>query len=180
MFSIKSSPLPEGAFLQNEITDPEVYADCFYADLPRRVTLQQYIRAYFDAPVFRAERVILKHALSSPSTTEDVHNLAKGTGTSLAAWHMTHRDNEQILLAIPKGPVRTWLMVTKHPSKTGHSRLYFGTALVPPSNPRKSQLKIPPVYRFFIGPHRLYSRLLLSQAIRALRTAPEDRLSLSI
>lgn len=172
MFSIQTGPLPTDAFLHEVSSGPEIYADCFYADLSRTVTLPQYIRAFFDSAVFRMERVILTYFLSSPSSKADVQALACGTGTRLAAWQVTKRGETQILLSIPSGPVRTWLMVQDLGADAPRSRIYFGTALVPKTD-ESGAPQLSASYRHFTGLHRFYSKLLLSQALHRLGKMPD-------
>lgn len=168
MFSVQNGPLPEDSYLRDYGPKTGSYTDCFYLDVKRDVLLGDYIRAFFNTPIFRLERVILATFLGAGSSRQDVLDLASGAGTKLAAWQMEERSDDQILLAVTDGPVRTWLMVGQSPEGKG-TRLYFGSAVVPMATNDQGEPEIGDVYKRFMGFHKLYSRILLKSAARKLR-----------
>jgi hypothetical protein len=67
MFSIESCPLPDEALL-NTYAENGAYTDCYRTDICAAVTLAEYVNAFYTTRVFRLERIILKWAVSRPST----------------------------------------------------------------------------------------------------------------
>lgn len=173
MASVKTTSLPEESFLQSYQAQDGGYADCFVLEggEPNAPILGDYIFAFFNSPIFRLERVLLKTFLSAPSSTADVEALAFGGGVRLASWQLEERAEDQILLAVKNTPVRTWLMVSPPSPEGGPARIYFGTALVPTERDKAGNPTIPAMYRRFIFFHRAYSKLLLWSAGLGLRNA---------
>ncbi len=131
MPSIRESQIPAGALLQNYAQQSGCYTDCFFGTLQRRVSLRDYIIAFFDTPVFRLERWILGLTAAKPSSLEDVERLADGSSDRIAMWRVEHRTDDEVLMAVDRGQVRTWLMVSPSVSRETETQLLFGSAVVP-------------------------------------------------
>ncbi|MEM1237990.1 MAG: hypothetical protein AAGI10_13555 [Pseudomonadota bacterium] len=102
------------------------------------------------------ERKILAAFFKAPSSDRQILALAEGTGDRLAAWHVEARENDEILLAVGDGPIRTWLSVRD-------GTLWFGSVVLAGTDGRQSF-----AIRAAMPFHALYSRILLASARRAL------------
>ncbi len=166
MFGIASCELPEDALLAT-YRDSGAYADCYAVDIPRRLTQASYVQAFYSTPVFRIERLILKWAVSRPSTDREAQQLALGSLDQFAAWTVEARADNQLLLCDFMGRTRSWLMAAPLPDGRG-TRLYFGSAVVPVHDPKSGQSVMGRGFRLMLGFHKLYSQILLHAARRRL------------
>jgi len=166
---IAKLPLPEEALLQRYAKTPGHYTDCYATDVESSVTLEDFIMAFYRSPVFKVERVILKLALSKPSTDEEVEDMAKGRTTKFAAWNVEDRNDTQLLLCDFSGSTRSWLMISRPGHDKGHTRLYFGSAVVPRIGKNGEVQKMGFVFTSLMGFHKLYSRALLRSAKSSLK-----------
>ena len=164
MSTIQPRPLPDNALL-GEYARNGAYTDCYATDVPAAVSHERYVAAFYTTPLFKLERVILKWAVSKPSTDEQARQLAAGSLDTFAAWSVEKRVENQLLLRDFLGRTRSWLMVAPLADEAGvGTRLYFGSAVVPRG---KSGSGPPPL----LGFHQLYSRALLRSARVSLRFA---------
>ena len=161
-----STKLPGTAFLNTYEQSKGVYTDCFQTELPKGVSLESFINAFFNTWLFRLERLILSIAAKKPATDGDIARLADGTSDTMSAWQVERRDDDQILLEVPKTPIRTWLMREGEGETT---QLYFGSAILPHATDRNGNPKMPFLFHALLGFHKLYARALLFSAKRALR-----------
>ncbi len=160
----KSEEFPAGAMLE-AYARSGAYTDCFLGAVDRPVSLSEYLDSFYSTWVFRVERWILGAFVGSPSSDDDVRELASGSASEFAAWRVEDRDLNQIVLAA--GPTRSWLMVeVEDAAGSSQSVLYFGSAVVPRGSGRVGWY-----FRVFAGLHVMYSRVLLGAAIRRLREA---------
>jgi hypothetical protein len=136
------------------------YTDCFCVDVPKDVSFEAYITAFYTSWLFKMERIVLR-LVKRPSTDLEVAELAVGTRTRFAAWDVEKREEQQILMCDMAGRTRSWLMV--EPSGDG-TRLYFGSAVVPD----KKSGKMGWVFNALLGFHKVYSVQLLKAAVRNL------------
>jgi len=83
--------IPEGSLLQRCVSEG-VFADCYCTALPVRVSHAEYVEAFYTTAVFKAERWLLKWALSRPSSDRDAHQRAIGASHTFAAWRVEGRD----------------------------------------------------------------------------------------
>lgn len=135
------------------------------ADIDREVSQAEYIRAFYTTLPFKTERLILKWAVSKPSTDEEAGKLAVGTTDRFAAWYVEGREESQLLLSDFRDSTRSWLMTERG---EGTTRLYFGSAVVPEVDAETQQARMGKRFSLLMGFHRLYSRILLSAARRRL------------
>lgn len=152
--------LPPGALLKR-YRDEGAYTDCYAADVAGSVDLAAFISAFYNSRAFRPERWLLGWAVKRPATAGDVAQLACGKSQRFSAWTVEARTDDQLLLRDFQGRTRSWLMVKP---VAGATRLHFGSAVVPG---RTGGDRI--VFRALLGFHRLYSRILLGSAVKALR-----------
>lgn len=164
MFSVKSCQIPNGALLNNYLRKG-TYTDCYVTDIRGPVSHAQYVTAFYTTRIFKLERLILKLAVSKPSSDTQVTQLANGSIDTFAAWHVEARGVNQLLLCDFVHRTRSWLM-TDQVTGTGSpcTRLYFGSAVVPVENPETGEFTPGMAYQALLGFHRLYSRILLRAA----------------
>jgi hypothetical protein len=170
MGPIKNSPLPKEALLRLYLRDGH-YTDCFSTDISQSVTHSQYVTAFYTTLLFKIERLILRLAVSKPSTDTDAVQLAEKQRDTFAAWNVEARDDNQLLLCDFQGRTRSWLMVEPMPTEQGpRTRLYFGSAVVryrkSESERKSSTFEFGMLLRF----HRLYSVALLYSAKKRLES----------
>ncbi len=164
MFSIEPCNLPDGSLLQTYSNDG-AYTDCYATGVNRKITLPDYLRAFYTTVPFRMERTILSWAIAKPSTDGDVDLLAEGRVDRFAAWTVEARCDDQILLSDYRGRTRSWLMCRPSGSDDAEStRLYFGSAVVPTRTGESDELRLGKTISALLLFHKLYSRILLSSA----------------
>lgn len=171
MPKVQASRLPSGALLSRYETDGS-HTDCYATDIPFSVSHEQFVIAFYTTMLFRIERLILKLAVSRPSTDEQAADLAGGRRQEFAAWSVEDRCSDQILLSDFKGRTRSWLM-TRNIEKESipRTRLFFGSAVVPIQKKRTGKEGLGISFRLLLGFHRLYSIALLSSAAARLTRA---------
>lgn len=164
MFSIKSCRIPDGALLNTYLREG-TYTDCYVTDIRGSVSHGQYVTAFYTTRIFKLERLILKVVVKRASTDAEVKQLAAGSIDAFAAWSVEARSEDQLLLADFSGRTRSWLMaVPIAGDRWAHTRLYFGSAVLPVKNSRTGKVELGFVYRTLLGFHRLYSVVLLYAA----------------
>lgn len=168
MPEINPCQLPEKALL-NRYDRAGYYHDCFVTEAAGRISLEQYVLAFYTTALFRLERFILKWAVSRPSTDAQVAALAQGKVKAFAAWQVEDRREDQLLLSDFRGRTRSWLMVSaSHDAQSAYTRLYFGSAIVPDQTEASGRPRIGPMYRALLGFHKTYSVALLGSARQKL------------
>lgn len=169
--SIESCDLPDGALLGRYAINGG-YTDCYATDVSAAVSQAQYVSAFYTTPLFKLERVILKVALSMPSTDSQAEQLAEGAINAFAAWRVEDRTENQLLLTDFRGRTRSWLMVAPITVEGGvRTRLYFGSAVVPVKNAGNGKPAMGLGFRLLLGFHKLYSVALLRAARARLEAA---------
>jgi hypothetical protein len=155
VFSIQScSLLRDGA-----------YTDCYVTAISGPVSHAQYVTAFYTTFVFKLERLILKWAVSKPSTDAEARQLATGLIEAFAAWQVEKRSENQLLLSDFRGRTRSWLMVAPLVTDSGRgSRLHFGSAIVLGKNSKTGRSTLGFGFRSLLGFHKLYSIVLLHSA----------------
>jgi hypothetical protein len=168
MFSIRTAAVPENGLLHTYASRQGCYTDCYYADVPKHVLLEELIFAFFTTPVFRLERKLLGLCASHPSTTADVENLASGASDTLAFWKVEAREESQLIMIVAEGPIRSWLMVEPLAKDQNRTRLYFGSAVLTRKNKKTGEVKMDLLFYSLRGFHKIYSRILLGLARRRI------------
>jgi hypothetical protein len=161
MLSIDKSEIPGGALLEIYKVDG-TYTDCFTTEMPGRITLPEFVFAFYTTLIFKVERLILKWTIAKPSTDAQASQLADGRIQTFAAWYVENKGENELLMCDLQGRTRSWLMVSAlNTAGDVKTRLYFGSAVVPVRNPKTGELSLGFAYRTLIGFHRIYSVLLL-------------------
>jgi len=157
---IETCSLPDDALLQ-AYARSGAYTDCYCTQLSSPATLADFVAAFYTTWLFRLERIVLRIAVSRPSSDADARQLADGNMNTFAAWSVEARTVDQLLMCDFRGRTRSWFMVSG-------TRLLFGSAVV---SVTVTELK----FGFLLGLHRLYSRALLRAARSRLQSAAFNR-----
>ena len=162
------SELPASSYL-DQYRRAGAYTDCYVIELAFDLPLESYIEAFYTTWLFKLERWVLTWLARRPSTDAQARELALGRREGFAAWHQEQRDDRQLLMCDFQGNTRSWLMCM--PLDPGQAtRLYFGSAIVPATDPQTGEKQLAWIFRRLLGFHRLYSRgLLRAAANRASR-----------
>lgn len=164
MLSIDKRKLPDEALLAR-YDQHGTYTDCYTTDLDGLVTHSEFVVSFYTTILFRIERLILKWAVSRPSTDEDAERLANGETDKFAAWYVEDRAENQLLMCDFRDRTRSWLMVSQLSSDEGvRTRLYFGSAVVPVRDPESNEVSLGRSFHLLAGFHKLYSVALLRSA----------------
>ncbi|APX13792.1 hypothetical protein BWR18_09085 [Tateyamaria omphalii] len=137
------------------------YTDCFETPVSAPVSLAAFIRAFYTQPLFKAERLVLRIAARQPSTDAEVQALADGQADAFAVWSVSGRNEQELLMADRSGRTLSWLM-----ADAGHLR--FGSVVVP-ERTKLGKLTLGPVFHSLLSAHKVYSRALLSGAVRRVQ-----------
>jgi hypothetical protein len=156
--------LPESALLQR-YREAGAYTDCYAVDVAAPVTQAEYVEAFYTTWVFKLERAILATLVAKPSTDAEARALALGEADAFAAWRVEARTEDQLLLCDYRGRTCSWLMATP---VAGGTRLHFGSAVVPVTDPRTGRKAMGGAFAALLGFHKLYSRVLLRAAVAML------------
>lgn len=159
---IQPCELPDEALLR-QYRESGAYTDCFRVEVAGAVSQAQYIEAFYTTWLFKFERLLLGWFASRPSTDVEARALAAGETDAFAAWRVEGRTPDQLLMCDLQGRTRSWLLsvATQDGSST---RLYFGSAVVPVTDPRSGRKAMGLAFRALLGFHKVYSRLLLGAA----------------
>ena len=164
--------LPEGALLKPYAQTEGCYTDCYALDFPRSVDLADFVTAFYTTPLFKLERIILRFAVSRPSTDDHARMVATGEAERFAAWNVEGRSTDQLLMCDMAGRTRSWFKTEPVDGEAdGKTRLFFGSAVVPRSDEDGRDGGLGFVFSALLGFHKLYSRALLYSAGKRLASA---------
>ncbi len=164
MFSIQPCSVPDDSLL-GIYRSTGAYTDCYATDINGVVSHKQFVTAFYTTSLFKLEGMILKWALSRPSTDAQAEQLASGAADRFAAWHVEKRCENQLLMCDFQSRTRSWLMVAPLKTDSGPAtRLYFGSAVIPVEDAKTGTLALGPGFRALLGFHKVYSKALLSAA----------------
>jgi hypothetical protein len=151
------------------------FADCYAVDIAGSISLERYVEAFYTTRVFKIERLILKYAVSLPSTDDEARQLAAGTIDRFAAWHVEARRDDQLLLCDFQRRTRSWLMVAPAMHANGpQTRLYFGSGVVAVIDRKTGVASQGRVFRALLGFHKVYSKVLLHAARSRLQRSQRN------
>ena len=161
MPAIDTCPLPANALLERYARDG-AYTDCYATEVAGTIDCTRYVEAFYTTPLFKTERLILKLAVSAPSTDAQARQVASGDLDRFAAWRVEARAPDQLLMCDMFGSTRSWFMVVPATgSSSARTRLYFGSAVTKTAMNRR-------MFRWLTGFHVLYSKALLRSARRRI------------
>ena len=154
--------LPDDALLARY--QPPDYTDCFSVTVAGEVSLAEFVYAFYTAPLFRCERIILK-LIGRGSSDADARRLVRNEQDTFAAWSVEGRTDNQLLMCDFQSRTRSWFAV--YPvwdgvaSEKPATQLCFGSAVI-------ARAASSPGFGLLGWLHRLYSLLLLRGAVRRL------------
>lgn len=161
MILIKPCQLSDTALLSTYMREG-AYTDCYTTVISKPVTHAQYVSAFYTTIVFKLERLILKWAVSRPSSDAQAKQLAEGATDKFSAWYVEKRCENQLLMCDFRGRTRSWLMIESVESGNDiNTRLYFGSAVVPVKNKKTGKSSFGLGFYALLGFHKFYSRVLL-------------------
>jgi len=164
MFLIEKRPVPINTSL-HKYSFEGGYADCFLTEIPGQVSLPDFLFAFYTTPLFQLERLILKLAVSKPSTDLEARQVADGASEHFATWQVEDRNENEILMCDFRGRTRSWFMTIPVSTVNGfRTQLYFGSAVVPKRNSKTGQSSLELGFQALLGFHQIYSTLLLYSA----------------
>ncbi|MFT7776176.1 hypothetical protein [Roseateles sp.] len=160
----QSMPLPPTSLLARLARDRGAFADAYALQLPRTVTLAEFVEAFYTTRLFKAERVLLR-LFGKPSTDAMARAVARGEGPRLAIWTVEAREGDELLMHEDSGATRSWFRAE---SGAGGTTLWFGSAVLPRRRVAGGEPRFGVVFHALLGFHRWYSRALLTAAARQL------------
>ena len=165
MTKIRAAQLPADSLLARS-RGPECYRDAFCVEVPRAVSLPEFIAAFYSSAAFTPERWAL-HLIGRGASRADIAALADDRTRSFAAWEVEAREEHALLMRDYQDFTCSWLAVEPSPpSSSGavgqmsSTTLWFGSGV---RRPDRWQV------RAMLGFHKTYAKLLLAGAARALR-----------
>lgn len=165
MNAVTAGAMPDQALL-SRYREKKAFTDCYIVDIPRPVSLPEYVGAFYTTPLFKLERFFLTFTVGKPSSDAQAHLMARGERARFAAWTVEDRADDQIILCDFLGKTRSWLMCAAQP---GGTRLYFGTAVVPKRVSATGGVSLGWAFRLMLVFHHLYAPALLSAAAKQLQ-----------
>jgi len=174
MTTVTPCELPHGALLHAQRA-AGAFTDCYCVELDAKVTQAAFVRAFYTAPLFKLERLVLAWLARKPSSDAQAGELADGSRDEFAVWRVERREPDQLLLVDQTGRTRSWLMTQAQAggAAPAATRLYFGSALVPRVDRRTGRRSYGPLFAPLLGFHKLYSRALLRAAASSLMRASD-------
>lgn len=142
------------------------FVDCYYIDIPKEISLEKYIQAFYTTILFKVERGILSISTLKFASDKDAVQLSLGQTKDYSIWSVENRQDNQILLAEFTGKTKSWLMV--QPRKNSMTRLYFGSVVVPKNLSDSGQASFGLLFHVLSKFHQIYSRALLKAATKKL------------
>ncbi|WP_191601532.1 hypothetical protein [Marinomonas algicola] len=160
--------LPEVA-LSARYRENGAFVDCYSVDVPKEISLEKYIQAFYTTPLFKIERTILSLATLKATSDKDAIRLSTNQTRHYSIWTVENRVDNQILLADVTGKTKSWLMVQELKSgKSSITRLYFGSVVVPKGVSKNGQASFGFVFHLLSQFHKTYSRALLNATAKKL------------
>ena len=167
MPKVFESELPSNALSATYKTQG-AFVDCYYSEIAKDVSLDQYIQAFYTTPLFKLERSLLSLATFKGASDHDALALSLGKSDRYSIWTVEGREANQILMRDFTGNTRSWLMVEKANGSEVKNRLYFGSVVVPKGKAEKGQASFGGLFHLLGKFHQVYSKALLSAAYKKL------------
>ncbi len=96
MTPTESTPPPD-SLLALLAAERRAFADAYTLDLPRVVSLADFVEAFYTTRLFKLERWVLT-LLGRPSSDRAARELAQGRGQRFAAWTTQARTDHELLM----------------------------------------------------------------------------------
>lgn len=165
---VTDTPVPPASLLGRLAAERHAFADACTLRLPRRVSLGEFVEAFYTTRLFKLERWLIARA-GRPCSDADVRLLAQGANVRMAMWTVQARTASELLMHEDSGVTRSWFKVDADSAGT---TLWFGSAFMPRRVEAGSgQPRFSWTFHALLGFHRAYSRALLKAAARRLGRA---------
>lgn len=165
MASVDACEIPPQSLLDG-CRERGAWADCHVAVVDADVPTPAFVEAFYTTPLFRLERALLAGLAARPSTDDEATQLAHGERETFAAWRVEGRTADELL--VRAGRTHSWFMARPEVGAGARTRLHFGSAVDPRPGPADAPRRMGAGFHALLGFHRLYSRALLSAAVRRL------------
>ena len=167
MPKVIASELPTHA-LSAPYQEQGAFVDCYYIDIAKDISLDEYIQAFYTTSIFKLERSLLSLAMLKRTKDDEAVELSRGRSDNYSIWTVEGRESNQIMLRDFTGNTRSWLMVEKSSGSEISTRLYFGSVVMPKGKVENVQASFGVLFHLFGKFHQVYSRALLNAAYRKL------------
>jgi len=164
MPDITDTPVPPASLLGRLAQARGAFADAYTLQLPRAVSLAEFVEAFYTTRLFKIERALIGLA-GKPSSDAMARAVARGEGERLAVWTIEARAPDELLMHEDSGATRSWFRAEAGAAGT---TLWFGSAVVPRRREPGGEPRMSWVFHALLGFHRWYSRALLKAAARRL------------
>ena len=160
------APPPADSLLAHLAAERSAFADAYTLQLPRTVSLAEFVEAFYTTRLFKVERALLA-LFGKPSSDAMARAVARGDGQRLAVWTIEAREGDELLMHEDSGATRSWFKAQAVAG--GGTTLWFGSAVVPRRQGPGGEARFGRIFRALLGFHRWYSRALLAAAARRLQ-----------
>mgnify|MGYP000064086267 FL=1 len=167
MPKVFESELPSNALSATYKTQG-AFVDCYYSEVAKDISLDEYIQAFYTTPLFKLERSLLSLATFKRASDHDALALSLGKSDRYSIWTVEGREANQILMRDFTGNTRSWLMVQKASDSEAGTRLYFGSVVVPKEKTESGQASFGGLFHLLGKFHQIYSKALLTSAYKRL------------
>ena len=158
------APPPADSLLAHLAAERSAFADAYTLQLPRTVSLAEFVEAFYTTRLFKLERALIT-LFGRPSSDAMARAVARGEGVRLAVWTIEARRPDELLMHEDSGATRSWFRAEAGAAGT---TLWFGSAVVPRRREPGGEPRMSWVFHALLGFHRWYSRALLKAAARRL------------
>jgi hypothetical protein len=158
------APPPADSLLARLAAERGAFADAYTLQLPRAVSLAEFVEAFYTTRLFKVERALIA-LFGRPSSDAMARAVARGEGERLAVWTIEARRPDELLMHEDSGATRSWF---KAEAGAAGTTLWFGSAVVPRRREPGGEPRFGRVFHALLGFHRWYSRALLRAAARRL------------
>ena len=167
MPKVFESELPSNALSATYKTQG-AFVDCYYSEIAKDVSLDEYIQAFYTTPLFKLERSLLSLATFKCASDHDALALSSGKSDRYSIWTVEGREANQVLMRDFTGNTRSWFMVKKASGGEAGIRLYFGSVVVPKGKTEGGQASFGVLFHLLGKFHQIYSKALLRAAYKKL------------
>lgn len=167
MPKVFESELPSNALSATYKTQG-AFVDCYYSEVAKDISLDEYIQAFYTTPLFKLERSFLSLATFEGASDHDALSLSLGKSDRYSIWTVEGREANQIMMRDFTGNTRSWLMVQKASGGKTGTRLYFGSVVVPKGRTESGQASFGGLFHLLGKFHQIYSKALLTAAYKRL------------
>jgi hypothetical protein len=143
------TPLPPTSLLGRLAEQRGAFADAYTLNLPRAVTLAEFVEAFYTTRLFKVERALLA-LFGKPSSDAMARAVARGEGQRLAVWTVEARAGDELLMHEDSGATRSWFRAQAGEGGAT-TTLWFGSAVVPRRRGPGGEARFGRVFQLLLG-----------------------------